>query len=72
MGFTPEWISAVASVVAAVGVIFAFGQLRVSKNIAQLQFEDGLAKEYRDLASRIPYQSVAGPGTDRTRVPGGV
>jgi hypothetical protein len=59
MTITPEWVSAVASTVAAVGVIFAFGQLRVSKNIAQLQFEDGLAKEYRELASRIPTKGTA-------------
>ena len=60
MTITPEWVSAVASTVAAVGVIFAFSQLRVSKNIAQLQFEDGLAKEYRDLASRIPTKALLG------------
>lgn len=45
MNISPEWVSAVASTVAAAGVFFAFGQLRVSKDIAQLQFEDSLAKE---------------------------
>lgn len=60
MQITPEWVSAAASTVAAVGVAFAFGQLRVSKNIAQLQFEDGLAKEYRDLAGRIPTKALLG------------
>ena len=60
MTITPEWVSAVASTIAAVGVIFAFGQLRVSKNIAQLQFEDSLAKEYRELASRIPTKALLG------------
>ncbi len=60
MSIAPEWVSAVASTVAAVGVIFAFGQLRVSKNIAQLQFEDGLAKEYRELASQIPTKALLG------------
>jgi len=60
MTITPEWVSAVASTVAAVGVIFAFGQLRVSKNIAQLQFEDGLAKEYRELTNRIPTKALLG------------
>lgn len=49
-----EMISAVANVVMAIGVLLAFGQLLVTKKIAQLQFEDGLAKEYRDLAARIP------------------
>ena len=60
MTITPEWVSAVASTATAIGVIFAFGQLRVSKNIAQLQFEDGLAKEYRELASRIPTKALLG------------
>ncbi len=62
MTITPEWVSAVASTIAAVGVIFAFGQLRVAKNIAQLQFEDSLAKEYRELASRIPTKALLGDG----------
>jgi hypothetical protein len=60
MAITPEWVSAIASSVAAVGVIFAFSQLRVSKNIAQLQFEDGLAREYRELSSRIPTKALLG------------
>lgn len=60
MQITPEWVSAIASVFGAIGVAFAFGQLRISKNIAQLQFEDSLAKEYRDLASRIPTKALLG------------
>jgi hypothetical protein len=35
-------------------------QLKLTKNIAQLQFEDGLAKEYRDLAARIPTSAFWG------------
>ena len=57
---TPDWISALASVVAACGVFLAYGQLRISKNIAQLEFEDGLAKEYRELASNIPTKALLG------------
>lgn len=60
MTITPEWVSAIASTVAAIGVVFAFSQLRISRNIAQLQFEDGLAKEYRELASRIPTKALLG------------
>lgn len=60
MIITSEWVSAVASTVTAVGVIFAFGQLHFSRNIAQLQFEDSLAKEYRELASRIPTKALLG------------
>ena len=57
---TPDWISALASVVAACGVFLAYGQLKISKNIAQLEFEDGLAKEYRELASNIPTKALLG------------
>lgn len=59
---TPEWISALASVVAAGGVFLAYGQLKISKNIAQLEFEDGLSKEYRELASNIPTKALLGIG----------
>ncbi|AYC32135.1 hypothetical protein D3880_06940 [Pseudomonas cavernae] len=57
---TPDWISALASVIAACGVFLAFWQLRISKNIAQLEFEDGLAKEYRELAAKIPTKALLG------------
>lgn len=57
---TPEWISAFAAVVSAVGVIFVWMQLITAKDLAQLQFEDGLAKEYRELASRIPTKALLG------------
>ena len=49
-----------ASSVAAIGIAFAFAQLRVSRSIAQAQFEDGLAKEYRELASGIPTKGLLG------------
>ncbi|MCS3418635.1 HAMP domain-containing protein [Pseudomonas sp. BIGb0450] len=58
--FTPEWVSAMASVVAACGVFLAFWQLRMSKNIAQLEFEDSLAREYRELAANIPTKALLG------------
>lgn len=60
MNITPDWVSAGASTFAAIGVFFAFIQLRTAKNIAQLQFEDSLAKEYRELASRIPTKALLG------------
>jgi hypothetical protein len=51
-----DWnaISAVANAITAGGIFAALWQLRLTKVIAQLQFEDALAKEYRDLAARIP------------------
>ena len=67
MNITPEWVSAAASSVTAIGLIFAFWQLRVTKVIAQLQFEDGLAKEYRELASEIPTDALLGQELDEER-----
>jgi hypothetical protein len=53
-------ISAIATCVAAVGVWYARRQLLTSREISQLQFEDSLAKEYRDLANRIPTKALLG------------
>jgi hypothetical protein len=57
-----DWnaLSAIANTVTAAGVFFALWQLRVTKSIAQLQFEDSLAKEYRDLAAKIPTKAFYG------------
>ena len=60
MTITPEWVSATASTVAAIGVTLAFAQLRVTKNIAQSQFEDSLAKEYRELTGDMPTKALLG------------
>jgi hypothetical protein len=49
-----EAVSAVATSVAALGVFLAFWQVWLSRSIAQLQFEDSLAREYRDLCTEIP------------------
>jgi hypothetical protein len=57
-----DWnaVSAVANCVMAIGVLLAFWQLKITKRVAQLQFEDSLAKEYRDLAARIPTKAFYG------------
>ena len=54
------WISAIASAVSAVGVLLAIRQLRLTKGIAQKQFEDHLAREYRDLAGQLPVKALLG------------
>jgi hypothetical protein len=61
-GKLPEWISAVGALAAVVGVGFVWKQIKLTKEIAQLEFEDGLAKEYRELASRIPTKALLGAG----------
>jgi hypothetical protein len=53
-------VSAVAAVVAAVGVWYARKQLETSREIAQLQFEDALGKEYRELANRMKPKVLLG------------
>ena len=59
---TPEWISATAAAISTVGVWFVWKQLSLAKRIAQLQFEDTLEKEYRDLVARIPTKALLGSG----------
>jgi hypothetical protein len=55
---TPEWISAIAAVVSTIGIWFVRKQLVITKDIAQLQFEDALEKEYRELVSGIPTKAL--------------
>ncbi len=55
-------VSAVAASVSALAVILAMLQLRTTKAINQLEFEDGLNKEYRDLVARIPTKALLGSG----------
>jgi hypothetical protein len=57
-------ITAAASAVTAVSVVFAFWQLVLAKRIAQLQFEDALAKEYRDIAAKLPTKVFYGVALD--------
>ncbi len=55
-----DWITAVATAFSTVGIGFAYSQLRMSQNIAQLKFEDSMAKEYRDLVNRLPTKALLG------------
>lgn len=59
-----SWISALASVAAAIGVWYARQQLKSGREIAQLQFEDALGKEYRDLANRLKPKALLGQELD--------
>src|SRR5215208_1287317 len=56
-----EWIRAVASVMTALGVIFtsigvflAWRQILFTKKQAIVQFEDSLAREYREIMQELP------------------
>ena len=66
---SPEWYSAIAALVSALASAFSVfvvllirTQIKQADVLAQLQFEDGLAKEYRELASRIPTKALIGAG----------
>jgi hypothetical protein len=56
----PAWVSALAAVVSACGVFLAFWQLKLMKRVADMQFEDNLAREYRELAGRMPTKAMLG------------
>lgn len=53
-------VSAIAACVAAAGVWYARHQLKTSREIAQLQFEDALGKEYRELAGELSKKALMG------------
>jgi hypothetical protein len=56
----PQWVSALAAVVSACGLFLAFWQLKLMKRVADTQFEDNLAREYRELAARLPTKAMLG------------
>jgi len=58
-------IETLAHVATAVGVGIAAWQVRETRKQAVTSFEDGLAKEYRELAQRLPVDALLGdPLTD--------
>lgn len=59
-GKLPEWLSATAAVISALGLFFVWKQLQLVKVIAQLQFEDAFEKEYRLLLGGIPPAALLG------------
>jgi hypothetical protein len=70
MNLNPDcWsaVSAISNAITAMGVFFVLPQLILTKRIAQLQFEDGLAKEYRELIAGIPSKAFWG-ATYRERI----
>jgi hypothetical protein len=57
-------VGVIASGATAVGVLLAWDQIRVAKQQAKTQFEDGLAREYREIAQRIPVKALLGEDLD--------
>lgn len=52
--------STLANLATAIAVIVAAWQLWLSQKQARTTFEDSLAREYRDLASRLPTEAFLG------------
>jgi hypothetical protein len=49
-----------ASIATAVGVLFAWRQIRLTTNQAASSFEDELTAQYREIASRLPVAALLG------------
>ncbi len=55
-----DMLVAIASIATAVGVFLAWWQIRETRQQAITGFEDGLAREYREIAQRIPVAALLG------------
>jgi hypothetical protein len=53
-------ISAIATVVIAYGIFYSRKQLKLNQEIAELEFEYRLSKEYRNLIKLIPIKALLG------------
>jgi hypothetical protein len=53
-----ELITTLASAVTAIGVLLAWWQIRLAKQQATTQFEDTIAREYREIALRLPVKAL--------------
>lgn len=49
-----------AAIITAIGVYLGVAQLKATKQINQTQFEDSLAREYRDIIRQIPVEALLG------------
>lgn len=52
--------TAVGTIITAVGVSLARQQIKASERLSQTQFEDGLAREYREVILQIPVKALLG------------
>lgn len=55
-----EIISCAATVVTAIGVLFAYSQLKLNREIAVSQFENQLFMEYRRIIEKLPSSVMLG------------
>jgi len=59
-----------ASAATAFGVILAAWQLRLTKEQARIQFEDGLNAQYRECIRHLPVRAMLGEPLDDTQAKG--
>ena len=59
-----EILAALSSAATAIGVFLAFLQIRSSKHQTRTQFEDSLAREYREIAHKFPVKALLGESLD--------
>lgn len=59
-----QWIEAIAGVATAAAVLLAWWQIRLTQRQALTDFEDGLAREYREIAQTIPVDALLGGELD--------
>jgi len=55
-----SYLNTLAAVGSTVGIIIAARQLNITKKQAVTAFEDGITREYRELASRLPTGALLG------------
>jgi len=61
-----ELVRAISAFGTAAGVVFAAVQLWRSKQQQVLRFEDEIAKEYREIARKIPVEALLGKSINRS------
>lgn len=59
-----EILSALSNIATAIAVVVAARQLLLTKRQAITAFEDSLAKEYRDIAGKLPTKALLGDPLD--------
>lgn len=59
-----DWVTAIGSIATAIGIFFTWRQIRLAKQQAATQFEDSIAREYREIASQLPVKALLGEELD--------
>ena len=59
-----DLVNTLASVVMAVGVVFAWWEIRLTQRQAVMAFEDDFDREYREIIRQIPAKALLGGDLD--------